>query len=221
MPEPHPLPPALRGAPFTTRSARDHGVAASRLRRRDLAAPFRGVRRAIGDEGWMADVRAYAALMPPHAVLSHATAARLLGIPLPTRLEDDPRVHVTALGGRAPRGPGVAGHTTTRMPEVRALGMLRVTSPARTWADLSALLSLDELVIAGDRLRGLPSPLATADDLVDAVHRHAGRRGRAALGTALDFVRPGSRSPRETRAMSDAEVVARTRRALRSRGWLS
>jgi len=243
----------------------------------------------------MADVRAYATLMPPHTVLSHATAARLLGIPLPTRLEDDPRVHVTALGGRAPRGPGVAGHTTTRMPEETTLGMLRVTSPARTWADLSALLSLDELVIAGDCLRGLPSPLATDDDLIDAVHRHAGRRGRAALGTALDLVRPGSRSPRETRArlavvrgglpepelnapivlrgrtvhgdlvfrpwrvlleyegdqhrtdaaqwahdlgryndlaeddwlvirasraMSDAEVVARTRRALRSRGWL-
>ena len=133
-------------------------------------------------------------------VLSHLSAARLHGIPLPTRLESDTRVHVTMIQGRAPRGPGVAGYTTRRDPHTLLLGPLRVTSPARTWADLAALLTVDELVVAGDRLVGLPQPLATPTEISDAVTDRRGLRGSRNLAYALELVRAGSRSPRETRA---------------------
>lgn len=200
MSEPRPLPPALRSGPFTVADALAQDVPRARLNRRDLAAPFRGVRRSADDPSWLANHLAYAALMSDSHVFSHLSAARLHAIPLPTRLETDERVHVTLVQGRAPRGPGVVGHTTGRTPSTRLLGRLRVTSPARTWADLAALLTVDELVIAGDRLLGRPEALATPTEMYDAVADASGLRGRRNLAQALTLVRAGSRSPRETRA---------------------
>lgn len=200
MSEPRPLPPALRSGPFTVADALAQEVPRARLNRRDLAAPFRGVRRSADDPSWFANHLAYAELMSDSHVFSHLSAARLHAIPVPTRLETDKRVHVTLVQGRAPRGPGVVGHTTSRTPSTRLLGPLRVTSPARTWADLATLLTVDELVIAGDRLLGRPEPLATPTEISDAVADATGLRGTRRLAQALALVRAGSRSPRETRA---------------------
>ena len=149
--------------------------------------------------GWYADCLAYAAKMPSSWTFSHVTAARIHGIPLPRRLENDPRVHVTALGERAPRGAGVAGHTTRRIPQVHVSHDVRVTAAVRTWTDLAPQLSLDELVIAGDRLLGIPTPLATVDEILAEVGAHAARRGHRLLARAVQLVREGSRSPRESR----------------------
>ena len=199
MPEPHRLPDDLRGRPFTVAEALEQGVPGTRLRRSDLAAPFHAVRRPVEMSGWYSNCLAYAAKMPAAWTFSHITAARIHGIPLPARLEEDPRVHVTALGQRAPRGVGVAGHTTQRIPQVRLSKGVRVTSAVRTWTDLAPQLSLDELVIAGDRLLGIPTPLATVDDILREVGEHATRRGQRLLVHASGLVRPGSRSPRESR----------------------
>ncbi|WP_396641221.1 hypothetical protein [Microbacterium sp.] len=109
-------------------------------------------------------------------------------------------MHVTALGERAPRGAGVAGHTTQRIPPMRVSGGVRVTSAVRTWTDLAPHLGLDELVIAGDRLLGIPTPLATIDELLAEVSEHSARRGHRLLARAVELVREGSRSPRESRA---------------------
>ncbi|WP_092964208.1 hypothetical protein [Agromyces sp. CF514] len=139
--------------------------------------------------------------MPPGQVFSHATAAMLLGLPLPRAVERDARVHVTALeGGRAPRRSGVAGYSTTGHPLVRQVRGLRVLAPADAWCSLAGLLRHDDLVAAGDRLVGLPSPMATFDEIDRAIVRHGNRAGAAKLRRARADLRADSYSRPETLA---------------------
>lgn len=71
----------LRGRPFSLREARTLGVEPGRLSRRELVAPFRGARvPAEMADDFVARCTALCARLPD-AVLSHATAARLLGLP--------------------------------------------------------------------------------------------------------------------------------------------
>ncbi|WP_127792326.1 hypothetical protein [Agromyces sp. LHK192] len=130
---------------------------------------------------------------------SHSTAASMLGLPIPPDRERDPRVHVSALrGGRAPRGRGVAGHSTTVDAEVRRFRGLQVMSPSDTWCTLSTMLGLDDLVAAGDRLVGLPQPLATFDEIDAALDRYAGRAGMVRLLRARSELRADSYSRQES-----------------------
>lgn len=76
---------------------------------------------------------------------------------------------------------------------------MRLTTPADTFITLGTMLTLDELIIAGDALVGWLG-WATVDELVQAVSRRRGLRGVVKLRRALAEIRPGSRSPGETRA---------------------
>ncbi|HQD84431.1 MAG TPA: hypothetical protein PK929_15355 [Quisquiliibacterium sp.] len=101
---PTPLPDGL-GELFRTDVARVAGVAAGRLRARDLARPFHGVRTRGADptpapagseapderedspdqrarEAVIARVRAHALVLPPHAFYTGSTALALWGMPL-------------------------------------------------------------------------------------------------------------------------------------------
>jgi hypothetical protein len=199
MPRPSPLPAAL-GPEFSTREAGDVGVTRRRLRAQDLVAPFHGV-RAIGEPTISLEqrARAYLRVMGSRQVFSHATAALLHEIPLPWRLQRDERLHVTALDGiRAPRGVGVVGHRTTASVHIRMFRGLRVLSPADTWCSLATMLGLDDLICAGDRVLGLPWPLASADEVERAIERHGRRAGATTMRDALTEMRSGSFSPRET-----------------------
>ncbi len=80
---------------------------------------------------------------------------------------------------------------------------LVVTDPIDTWLGLAPMLTVDELIVAGDRLIGLPNPFATLGQVTARVHRHGGARGVKRLRAALDEMVPGSRSPRETRTRLD------------------
>ena len=143
---------------------------------------------------------AYAQRMPPTHAFCGATAAALWGLPLPLDLARDPRLHVLSLDGkRAPRGRGVVGHTSGGPVETRLLAGLRVVAPVDAWLGLGTLLTIDELVAAGDRLLGLPLALADADDLDEGLRRHAGQRGARSLRAARPLVRPHVYSARETR----------------------
>lgn len=198
MKSPEPLPPGFGGVPFDVGAARRAGVSRERLRRRDIEAPSYGVRVPIGATDLWSRARAYASRMPPQCVLAGATAAGLLEVPLPRRLESDDRLHVVSQGGRAPRGRGIVGSTSVRTFDIWTWGDLRVTDPITTWMDLAPLLSLDELVVAGDFLVGLPRPLTTMRELDLAVSSCTGRRGAAQIVAAHRLIRPNSRSPRET-----------------------
>lgn len=138
--------------------------------------------------------------MPPHAFFSHSTAARIWGFPLPSRLRGDV-LHVSVMKpARAPRLKGIAGHHC--MPgtvSVVTHSGLRLSGFVDTWCALSAQLSLDELVIAGDWLVRRKRPLASLEQLRAAAKSFAGRPGARVLATALALVRERTDSPRETR----------------------
>lgn len=109
---------------------------------------------------------------------------------------------------RAPRGRGIVGHETNdpRLVMVRRFGF-PVADPASTWLQLAATpgVSLDELVIVADHLVLVPEyvnpadprPFVTLDELRMRVAGYSGRGARRARA-ALDHVRVGSESRRET-----------------------
>jgi very-short-patch-repair endonuclease len=141
--------------------------------------------------------RAYAVRMPKEQVFSHATAAIILGMRVPRRLENEP-LHVTSASEWATRMKGVVGHRTEAGLPYLELRGLRVTTPADTWAALSSKLTLDELIVAGDGLVRRRGPLASLGELRSAVAIRTGARGVKKLRRAFLDVRENTDSARET-----------------------
>jgi len=196
-----PLPETLQTGPFTANEARTAGISRKRTRSSDLESPFHGVRAEAGSLPTVRErCHAYAVRMPPGQFFSHVTAARIHGIPLPRRLEDDATLHVSVCKpDRAPRADGVLGHTVDMRPPIQLVAGLRILGPVETWCQLAPLVGLDDLIAAGDRLLGLPHPLATAEEVAAAVGAQTGHRGARRLREAHFWVRPRVESPRETR----------------------
>lgn len=125
---------------------------------------------------------------------SHTTAAALWGMPLPFIPGDS--IHVSANPpAREPRTRGIIGHRL-RMPEdgLTLIEGFPVPTPAQTWAQLGGMLRSDDLIAAGDWIIAHGDPLT---DLIEAAERSR-RRGAIALREALQLVRTGSESPKET-----------------------
>jgi very-short-patch-repair endonuclease len=144
--------------------------------------------------------RVHALTVVTGAVVSHLSAAVLWGFPLPRALENLAVVHLTSQPGqRAVRHKNVVGHQLSLEPEEIVAGVrVSCTSPLRTWFDLAGILSLDELVIAGDFLLRRRNPLTTIDRL-DAYL--AGKQGRAGYRRAMrarSLIRADTDSPKET-----------------------
>lgn len=164
------------GDGFPVRIARLHGVSRSRLRGRDLEAPFHGVRIVAGRTPAFHDIddpyerqrqqrvhraRTYAPGLHPGHFFSHQTAASIWGAPLPLEFTDDDELagyaelplHVSAAGATSfPRATGVKGHRTLdSLTSIRTEDGLRVTSPAATWVSLGTL-PLFDIVAIGDHL---------------------------------------------------------------------
>jgi hypothetical protein len=164
------LPEALATS-FTIQDAEDAGTNRNRLRRRDLDAPFHGVRSlpqpALEDDLNLFERQAaerrlrsqtYAPRMRPHQFFSHETAVALLGGPLPLVRDDreviDGRslpVHVSTFGpGPLVRTPGVRAHRadprTIRLIDIDGCF---VADPATAWAHLGSW-SVPDLVALGD-----------------------------------------------------------------------
>ncbi len=91
------------------------------------------------------------------------------------------------------------GHQQSLEPDEIVAGVwVSCTSPLRTWFDLAGILSLDDLVIAGDFLLRRRNPLTTVDAL-DAFL--AGKRGRPGYRRAMRaraLMRANTDSPKET-----------------------
>lgn len=196
MRRPGPLPESLSTEGFTVADARRHGVTRARTRASDLHSPFYGVRAQSSPDNVRSRAVAYSAGMPPRQFFSHTTAAQLLGLRLPDGFRET-ELHVTSLApSRAPRGAGVIGHGARRATVTVASG-LPVLSAIDTWCQLSDRLTIDDLVVMGDGLVRMKKPLATMDQLRDAVARYSGR-GCRRLRRALELVRAGTDSARET-----------------------
>ncbi|MBC7443090.1 MAG: hypothetical protein H7311_11350 [Ramlibacter sp.] len=65
---------------------------------------------------------------------------------------------------------------------------MRLTTPARTWCDLSGVLDLEDLVAAGDYIVHHRYPLCSREDLESGIARHPGRRGRGRLLEAFPLL---------------------------------
>lgn len=186
--------------PFTVRAARDAGVSPARLRSGDLAMPTYGVRTGAGREDSVAArAHCFALGLPDDVAFSHVTAARLLGLPTPRPWHPTEPLDVMRHTAR-PRleRAGVRSHRgLERRWVIEAQGVL-VTGPADTWADLSCVLALDDLVAVGDALLG-PHHGLRPKDLRRFAEDRAGRGARR-LREAARLVRAGAASPWESKA---------------------
>jgi very-short-patch-repair endonuclease len=196
-----PVPDSLSGEAFTTAQALEAGMGRQRLRGRDLAHPFRGV---YADAREPLDVsgmcRVLQARLPSYAFFSGTTAAQIQRVPLPPALEHSRTVHVAVPSPRtAPTGKGIRGHSVqVSAGDVRTWSGLRVSSPQRTWCAIASLLTVPQLVAAGDYLIHWESPLASRADLVEAVERHGSRSGCAELRESLALLDDHAESPKES-----------------------
>jgi very-short-patch-repair endonuclease len=161
-----------------SRHAIDHRIAKGRLH-----PVFRGV-YAAGRSGLTPRGRWMAAVLGcgPRAVLSHGSAAALLGIGSEGRGE----IEVTVGPGWDRKRPGIRVHRRRGL-EAHAIGTcdgIPVTSPAQTLIDLSVChdrMTVERMVDEADRL-DLISPPALRAELA----RHRGQPGVARLRAWLD-----------------------------------
>lgn len=178
----------------------------SRLSEPDLVVPFKGVRApASAPPDTRRLVEAFVLRRPDDHIVSHTSALVTWGAPLPRHVENQQRIHVSSLDGITPRAKRTIGHTLD--PERTAIvriGDLLLTSPATSWVLSAPLLNLEDLISAGDFLitgtepfDDLP-PLASLDELRTAVELHAGARGIRRAREALESVRYGALSRRES-----------------------
>jgi hypothetical protein len=201
MPKRESLPEKFTGVPFSAADARTAGISASRLRASDLRVPIRGLREPrVGEDSFEARASRYAVHMADDEFFSHVTAARIYGIPLPRELENSPIIHVSVHEPAfPPRVRGIVGHRLWVPIAPRTRKGLRIISPARTFTQLAAVLTHDDLVIAGDFLVRRKNPLCTLEELRAAVASMGPARGALAVRLALPEVRTGTDSPMETR----------------------
>lgn len=192
---------------FTVGEAYARGFTRRRLYRTDLQRPYRGV-RTIGADllDHRARCRAYDSRARTGHVFSHQSAAVLHGFPLRRALLPED-IHVAVFAPRKPpQMVGVIGH------ELRGAGHrvvdvdgLPVVAAEDAWAQLSASVRPDDLVVIGDWMitgdqphSGTPSEWSM-DDLERALRHHGRRPGVRALRDAFARIRFGSLSPQETR----------------------
>lgn len=173
--------------------SRDH------YRTKAWRSPTHGVRlRASAEPTLRSDAAAVAAALPAAAAFCLGTAAQLLGLPVPYRLAAAKGLHVALPPGtgQPTRRPIRLHRVALVAADVTEVDGVRVTSGARTFVDLAAVLALDELVAVGDA--ALRRAVMTTEEIGDAVRRRKGNRGivRARRGAAL--LDPRAASPRES-----------------------
>lgn len=176
-------------------------LSAKRMRGADLQRPFYGVRvRAQHQLTIMERAAAVQLNLPGDAFFCGATAAVLMGVPLPERWERLQTVHVSVPSPRrAPSGRGVNGHAVrTAAGDQRTWRGLRVSSPERLWCELGAVLSLPDLIAAGDYLIHHQHPFTSSELLAAGVASFVGRRGLRNLREALLLLDERAESRKES-----------------------
>jgi very-short-patch-repair endonuclease len=195
-----PLPDPLGSGPFSYADARAKGLSQGRLRGPDLRRPFHGVRDPGVNTDVLARCRAYRTVMRHGAFFCSVTAAVITRVPLPARLEHGRLLHVAVpRPGRAPAGNGIRGHSVTVAEgEVRLWDGLPISAPERLWCELSAVLTVPQLVAAGDYLVQRHGPHTSIERLAEASANFAGRVGAPRRAECLPYLDPGSESPMES-----------------------
>lgn len=145
-----------------------------RLRGGLLVAVGRGVYVLAGHEADHDAIASASLLVAPGAALSHCSAARRHGFPLPV---EDPRPHLVVPHGSSRPSTGAAVHESRHLPavDVAEVDGLATTTRARTLIDLAAELRPARLAhLVEDQLA---AGTLCAAELI-ACHRSLARRGR-------------------------------------------
>ncbi|MEY9775034.1 hypothetical protein [Arthrobacter sp. MW3 TE3886] len=204
-----PLPDDFRRRPFTVVEAAAAGVSPKRLRHRSLAALGRGIRVQSPTPGLPLCVRVRPFIeVNERCAASHFTAAELGSLPVRQQKEAAPMYHVIRPEGAAHLNrPHVIVHRMKLYDdEITLLDGIPITTPERTWLDLAEMLTVDQLVVAGDscvrmprpELDGRDVPLCSLQDLQRMIDRHKGKRGLRKAKEAIALIRVGSDSPQES-----------------------
>lgn len=197
------------------------GLAPGAAGRRLVAGWLQPIHRGVYRIGPLVAPRALemAALLAngPGAVLSHQTAASVLGFSAMGAAEPDARssgrvsnpVQVTVAGAGRCRRPGIRVHRVRRLePEERTVrDGLAVTAPDRTLLDIAASSGSREL--EGCVARAMREGAVDRESLVALADRHRGRAGAPALS---ELLRRGT-EPALTRSEAEARLLALIREA--------
>ncbi len=125
-----------------------------------------------------------------------------------TVVEDRARALSVATDHGAARQPGNVGHSVIlREGEVAVWNGIRMSTPARTWLDLAAKMSLPDAVCLGDQLLRVPrasfeersTPWNTRSELATLLSGHPNLPGIVTAKAALQMMRVGADSPPETK----------------------
>lgn len=137
---------------------------------------------------------AEAALLPfgEKAWASHATAARVLDLPIPAL----PGEHVTVVESRRRRSRKDVACHLARKGWVNEVGGVKVSAPQQVFLELATQLTLVDLVIVGDHMvrKGLVDLGTLREFCADS-----SGPGAVLARTAVGYVRNGVDSPMETR----------------------
>jgi hypothetical protein len=204
-----PLPDEFQRRPFTVVEAAEAGVSPKRLRHHSLAALGRGIRCLGPTPELPLGVRVRPFLeVNERCAASHLTAAELGSLPVRQLKEAPPMYHVIRPEGAAHLNrPHVIVHRMKLYDdEITLLDGIPITTPERTWLDLAEMLTVDELVVAGDscvrvprpEFEGRDVPLCSLEDLQRMIDRHKGKRGLRKAKEAIALIRVGSDSPQES-----------------------
>lgn len=191
------LPPA-----FSVKEALQSGISRACLRNRQLKRPFHGV-RARPDSSLLNRLQGLCRQIPRHAFLSGQTAAALMGLPLPSSAGRTaplvtPFVAVKRGLSRVRRKRVRTSQLSIGAGDVTVLRGMRVTTPQRTWLDLSRTLSAPDFLALTDPLLRNTSLKLTLPQLRKYAVRHAGTAGARLRRQALEWADPNSESPMES-----------------------
>jgi hypothetical protein len=171
----------------------------SRLRRNDVLALTHGlhVSAELARDDLELRCRLLHRVLPKGSFFSHVTAARIWGIPLPLNPgapEFFDRLHVTTRHPAQVRRKEFVSHRSTNTCEIGTAKGLPVSRPVRALVECAPYMRVDDLVAFADyMLRWI-----TRDELVRSVEAWGPVRGIARVKEALQYVRPGAESPRES-----------------------
>ncbi|MCZ2830471.1 DUF559 domain-containing protein [Modestobacter sp. VKM Ac-2986] len=194
---PRRLPPSRLHEPVTRSTARAAGISDWQLRHPDVVRLSRDTYLPL-DQATDLRTRLPAVLLtaPPGTVVSHRTAAALWRVEVPLTPADGPVDLTVPAGSRARNRPDRRLHRSPLPPEdVERRWQLPVTTPARTWRDLAAVLDPPALLAVTDQLLDV---LCTPADLERTLAVRPTGRGAARARRVLAVADPRIDSPMES-----------------------
>ncbi|HVW81198.1 MAG TPA: type IV toxin-antitoxin system AbiEi family antitoxin [Mycobacteriales bacterium] len=192
------VPDALRHHPFTTSTAREHGVSSSALQ----GSAWRHVFREVWCHANLPDTRenrlaAVRLVLAEHAFVCGPTAAWLYGIDIQDRRSDLVWVGFPNGRRRRQRSGCFVRELTVLETDLAEVNGVRLTTPVRTVFDCARWLALVEAVVVADALAH--AGLITREELAAYSSEHRRIRNVRQVDRVLELIEPASESPMETR----------------------